>query len=46
MYFGEEFFKEFASNIITLEFKTEKYKPHFSIYSEEDVGYIRGGKRQ
>lgn len=40
MYFGKEFFKEFTSNVVLLEFETEKYNPRFRIHSEEDVGYV------
>jgi hypothetical protein len=40
MYFGKEFFKEFTSNVVLLDFETEKYSPRFRIHSEEDVGYV------
>ena len=40
MYFGKDFFKNFASNVVLLEFETERYNPRFRIHSEEDVGYV------
>lgn len=41
MYLGEEFFKEFVSNIILIKFKIPEYNLRFTINSEEDAGYIK-----